>query len=187
MNKVIELTTIFYRLATESDPIKREENESVIPEEIKDVISRFSYNAFSEFERNHKAIQEIPYDTHSDLKDHYFQITIDGFWIFYAEMQLYSATLQEIEKLDAEAILDNWKTEIYPNPDMKLEAMHVNIRNLIRSNQELTLEGLIKRHKILNTMPVSIIRKISADFILLPMWIYYISSNHFCNIPTKTN
>ncbi len=77
----------FVELSFEEDKDKRQKSRNDMPSSIREIIRRFSTNMSDSLEEDNEAILDLSYATLEDIKNSYYFLAEDGYWVYLAKKE----------------------------------------------------------------------------------------------------
>jgi len=162
----------FIELSFETDKDKRQKNRQLIPPSIKEIISRFSTNMFDSLKEDNSSVLDLPYATLEDIKNSYYFLAEDGFWIYLAKNKLRGNKTHNLEDKDVEKLVEEWN-EVFAKDNAKGKKMvEEDVLETMVASRNVQVNQLLENHEALKKLPARVIEKIRGDLIMMPYWVY---------------
>jgi len=166
-----ELWQAFTELSFEQDKDKRQRNHQLIPSSIREIIKRFSTNLFESLKEQNNSVLVLSYSTLEDIKNSYYFLAEDGFWVYFAKRKVEGQETPNLEGKDVEKLLEQWNDE-FVKSKAKKKKVENDILEIIIASKNVQINQLLENHEELKKLPARVIEKIQADLTLMPYWVY---------------
>jgi LEA14-like dessication related protein len=161
----------FIEYSYNTDLEKRNEQRKQRPEQIADLINRFSNNLFNTLKEENPQVLELPYKETENIKNNYYFAAEDGFWLFLTNKELKHEKINVRENLDTEKIVEAWQKSL---ENTELIKRHLNdaIAMVLETNQNVTMDNLLKNNEGMTNLPAKIIENIKSDLFKMTLWVF---------------
>jgi len=96
----------FIELSFETDKDRRQKNRQTIPSSIKEIINRLSTNLFDSLKEGNESILDLPYATLEDIRNSYYFLAEDGFWVYLAKRRVNGYKTHDLIDKDLDRLIE---------------------------------------------------------------------------------
>jgi len=166
------LWQVFVELSFESDKDKRQKNRQSIPSSIREIVKRLSTNLFESLKEENESILDLPYATLEDIKNSYYFLAEDGFWVYLAKKRLNGHKTHGLDDKDVEKLVEEWNETFVKNNEKGKKMVSEDILETIIASRNVQVNQLLENHEEIKKLPARVIEKINRDLTLMPYWVY---------------
>ena len=162
----------FIELSFEADKERRQKNRQMIPSSIKEIINRFSANLFDSLKEKNESILDLPYATLEDIRNSYYFLAEDGFWVYLAKRRVSGYKTHDLIDKDVEKLIEEWNKTFAKDKEGSKKMVDEEILETIVASRDIQVNHLLENHEEIKKLPARVIEKIKGDLILMPYWVY---------------
>lgn len=162
----------FIELSFEEDKDKRQKNRNNIPSSIREIVRRFSTNMSDSLKEENEAILDLSYGTLEDIKNSYYFLAEDGYWVYLAKRKLSGHKSHDLKEMDEEKLVEKWKEYFIKDSEKGKKIVDEEVAEIIISISKMQVNQLLENHEEIKKLPARIIEKIRGDLAVMPYWVY---------------
>jgi hypothetical protein len=162
----------FIELSFEADKERRQKNRQMIPFSIKEIINRLSANLFDSLKEENESILDLPYATLEDIKNSYYFLAEDGFWVYLAKRRVNGHKTHDLIDKDVEKLIEEWNKTFVKDKEGGKKMVDEEVLEAIVASRDIQVNHLLENHEEIKKLPARVIEKIKRDLILMPYWVY---------------
>ena len=166
------LWQVFVGLSFETDKERRQKNRQMIPSSIREIIKRLSTNLFDSLKEENELILDLPYATLEDIRNSYYFLAEDGFWVYLAKRRVSGHKAHELIDKDVEKLIKEWDKTFVKDKEEGKKMVGEEILETIIASRDIQVNHLLENHEEIKKLPAKVIEKIKGDLVLMPYWVY---------------
>ncbi|OQA71186.1 MAG: hypothetical protein BWY34_00075 [Parcubacteria group bacterium ADurb.Bin247] len=166
------LWQVFVELSFETDKERRQKNRQMIPSSIREIIKRLSTNLFDSLKEENELILDLPYAILEDIRNSYYFLAEDGFWVYLAKRRVSGHKSHELIDKDVEKLIKEWDKTFVKDKEEGKKMVGEEILETIIASRDIQVNHLLENHEEIKKLPAKVIEKMKGDLILMPYWVY---------------
>lgn len=160
----------FVGYSYEKEEAKRAQNRLLIPENIIEIIKRFSTNIFEALKENNDEIQKLPFSVVENIRSYYYLSCEDGYWLYVTNKEFKNekpatnkAKVEEIVEELQETLKDETKFKRYLTEDFI---------KVFQANESVEFDVFIQNNPQIKELSAKTVDNIKTDLQNTTLWTY---------------